>query len=115
MIGTRPIGWPNSFAICSAAPFPGKNYPNIATAAFLQNQVTKHTVLPVLACKDIYMSDEVDAKTGQSKARLGDVTRDHRAASSGEPTKLAYAGVAAQFTSPDLIARMLDPGLCLKK
>ncbi len=93
---------------------PGKNYPNIATAAFIQNQVTKHTVLPVLACKDIYMSDEIDAKTGQSKARLGDVTRELGGVL-GETTKLAYAGVAAQFTSPDLIARMLDPGLVLEK
>ncbi len=93
---------------------PGKNYPNIATAAFIQNQVTKHTVLPVLACKDIYMSDEIDSKTGQSKARLGDVTRE-LGGILGETTKLAYAGVAAQFTSPDLIARMLDPGLALEK
>src|SRR5438128_1370343 len=32
---------------------PGKNYPHITTIAFIQNLVTKQTVLPVLACKQI--------------------------------------------------------------
>jgi membrane-bound serine protease (ClpP class) len=94
---------------------PGKtNYPNIATVAFIQNLVNKHTVLPVLACRQIVMSNERDPTTRQIKARLGDVTRDMGGAL-GETTRLAYTGVARKFASPDLVLRMLDPNLVLKK
>jgi len=93
---------------------PGKNYPNIATVAFIQNLVNKHTVLPVLACRQIVMSNERDPTTRQIKARLGDVTRDISGVL-GETTRLAYTGVARKFASPDLVLRMLDPNLVLKK
>ena len=93
---------------------PGKNYPNIKTIAYLQNLVIKHTVLPVLACKQIIMSSATDPKTGQSKACLGDVTRE-LGGFLGETTRLAYAGVARNFASPDLVGRMLDRTLVLKK
>ncbi len=93
---------------------PGKNYPNIKTRAFVQNAVSKHTVLPVLACKQIYMADDSDPKTGQRKARLGDVVRESGGVI-GDTARLAYAGVARNFASPDLVARMLDRGLVLKK
>src|SRR5262249_16783827 len=46
---------------------PGKNYPHITTIAFIQNLVIKQTVLPVLACKQIVMSSEVDPVTRQVK------------------------------------------------
>jgi membrane-bound serine protease (ClpP class) len=96
------------------ATVPGKNYPHIATIAFIQNLVTRQTVLPVLACKQIIMSDEIDPRTRQIKARLGDVQRD-LAGSLGETARLAYAGVARNYASPDLVQRMLDRNLVLKQ
>src|SRR5262249_3153974 len=77
------------------------------------NLATKHTVLPILACREIIMSSEIDPNTRQSKARLGDVNRDETIL--GEPTRLAYKGVADKFASPDLVARMLDRNLVLKR
>ena len=93
---------------------PGKNYPNMATVAFVHNQVTKHTVLPVLACRQVIMSNEMDATTRQSKARLGDVTRE-LTGQLGETTRLAYTGAAQHFASPDLVQRMLHRDLVLKR
>jgi membrane-bound serine protease (ClpP class) len=94
------------------ATVPGKNYANIATVAFIQNQVTLHTVLPVLACKQIIMSSEVDSTTGQIKASIGEVTRDRPI---GKTARSAYAGFAQNFASPDLVERMLDRDLELKR
>ena len=93
---------------------PGKNYPNIATFAFIQNLVSKHTVLPALACKQIIMSSEVDPRAGQIKARLGGVTRE-LGGFVGETARSAYVGVARNFASPDLIMRMLEPDLVIKR
>jgi membrane-bound ClpP family serine protease len=92
---------------------PGKNYPNITTIAFLQNAVTKQTVLPVLASKQIIMSDERD-QNGQIKARLGDVQQGGDTPLS-ESARLAYASAARRFASPDLVQRMIDRNLVLKR
>src|SRR5262245_27303212 len=96
------------------ATVPGKKtYPHMHTVAFVRNLATKHTVLPILACREIIMSSEVDPNTRQIKARLGDINRDETLL--GEPTRLAYKGVADKFSSPDLVGRMLDRNLALKR
>src|SRR5206468_1075585 len=46
----------------------------IKAVAFIRGAVTRHTVLPALACGQIVMSAELDEE-GRSKARIGDVTR----------------------------------------
>jgi membrane-bound ClpP family serine protease len=82
------------------------------TVAFVHNEVTRHTVLPVLACSQIVMSLEPDDNK-QPKARLGDVTR-------GLPEPLtrtatdAYRNAAERYPSPDLILRMIEPNLPLR-
>jgi membrane-bound ClpP family serine protease len=92
----------------------GKNYAAIGTFAFVRNQVSKHTVLPVLACKHIIMSNDKDPSTREIKARLGDVRRDASGTLSAI-TRQAYKEYAQSFASPDLIQRMLDRGLPLKR
>lgn len=91
-----------------------KGVPSLTTIAFVHNEVTRHTVLPVLACKQIIMSDAIDPSTRLARTRLGDVKRGLE-----EPftaaMKVAYAEVARHFPSPDLIARMIDKDLPLKK
>src|SRR5262249_2128637 len=93
---------------------PGKNYPHISTIAFLQNLVTKQTVLPVLACKQITLAAGVDPAPRRAKGARGGV---HRAPAGalGETTRLAYPGVARHFASPDLVQRMLDRNLVLRR
>lgn len=51
-------------------------YPPIKTIAFLSNEVTRHTVLPVLACNQLIWSNAVDPPTGQPLVRLGNIARD---------------------------------------
>jgi membrane-bound ClpP family serine protease len=85
----------------------------IKTVAFIHEAVSKHTVLPALACGQIVMSAELDEE-GRSRARIGNVTR-----SLPEPltdTALTtYRAVAERYSSPDLILRMLDPQLPLRR
>jgi membrane-bound serine protease (ClpP class) len=93
---------------------PGKElYPNMATVAFVRNMVTKHTVLPVLACKQIIMSNETDLNTRQIKARIGNVHAE--GAAMGETAQLAYEKAAGYLPSPDLVVRMIDRNLVLKR
>jgi membrane-bound ClpP family serine protease len=85
----------------------------IKVMAFVHGPVTKHSVLPVLACGEIVMSDQPD-EDGRSRARIGNVAR----ALSDPLTKTArdaYREMAQQFPSPDLILRMLEPDLPLRR
>ncbi len=78
---------------------------NLATIAFVHDEVTKHTVLPVLACHQIIMS---------KKGQLGAVMRGQ----AGEPPddiKSAYEALARSWSggSPDLILKMVDKNLVI--
>src|SRR5262249_25829386 len=88
-------------------------WPALTTVAFVQHEVTRHTVLPVLACGQIVMSNEDDKDTRAPKARFGGITRD-LAGVLDETERTAYRTVAANFPSPDVIARMIDPELPLR-
>jgi membrane-bound ClpP family serine protease len=85
----------------------------IKAVAFVRGSVTKHTVLPVLACGQVVMSLEPDAE-GRPRARIGNVTQGL-----DEPltktARAAYEFQADQYPSPDLILRMLDPQLPLRR
>jgi membrane-bound serine protease (ClpP class) len=86
----------------------------IKVVAFVHGPVTKHSVLPALACGEIVMSDRQAHDDGRSRARIGNVTR-----SLAEPltptARNTYRELAEQFASPDLVLRMLDPELPLQR
>ncbi len=85
----------------------------IKAVAFVHGRVTKHTVLPALACGQLVMSAELDEE-GRSQARIGNVTKDLTPPLT-ETGREAYRRLAEQFASPDLVLRMLDPDLPLKR
>jgi membrane-bound ClpP family serine protease len=81
--------------------------PKVNTIAFVHGEVSKHTVLPVLACAELVMAPE---------SKLGDVLR-------GQEGQLrpaienAYRDLARNRRSPwgDLVLRMLHPDLPIHK
>jgi len=89
-------------------------YPQaIKTVAFVHDEATRHTVLPVAACQQIFMSDEFDAKR-QFKAKLGDVAPDGSDVFN-KTIYSAYNAVAAAHDTPDLVMRLLDRNLELRQ
>lgn len=89
-------------------------YPKMTTVAFVHNEVSKHTVLPMLACGQIIMSDQVQKGTTQYLARFGDVLRGQDGRLT-DTQRRAYETVADNFASRDLIFRMIDKDLVLRK
>ncbi len=79
--------------------------PDVNTVAFVHNRVSRHTVLPVLACKEIVMA-QTDA------TRLGPVLSE-----SGRPEdleKLFYRKVAeGRNRPPAVVLKMIDPQVVL--
>jgi membrane-bound serine protease (ClpP class) len=80
------------------------NLPEVSTVAFVHNEVTRHTVLPVLACGELVMSNN---------ARLGDALRD--AAGLDPSTARAYEVIAQGNPVPDLVLKMVNPDLEIHK
>jgi membrane-bound serine protease (ClpP class) len=74
---------------------------DVSTVAFVHGEVTRHTVLPVLACKEIVMAGD---------ARLGDVTRDQDVNVPLANSEIqAYKDVAlGQNRYPAVVLKMLD-------
>lgn len=89
------------------------NWPRITTVAFVHAETTKHTVLPVLACDKIIMSSVQNSERTPA-ARLGGVTRGTDGVLD-EVERTAYRNYAKNYPSPDVIQRMIDPDLPLKK
>jgi membrane-bound ClpP family serine protease len=85
---------------------------SIKTIAFVHNKVTRHTVLPVLACGQIVMSKEKDRESVKYKAQLGDVLGDEGSLS--ETARKAYEIVAKRY-SKGLVFHMIDRNLVVKK
>src|SRR5947209_838401 len=74
----------------------------VSTIAFVHGDVSNHTVLPVLACREIVMSAD---------ARLGAITRDLPGPLSKSKIE-SYAEVAkAQGRCPAIVLKMLDPSM----
>jgi membrane-bound serine protease (ClpP class) len=71
--------------------------PNVLTVAYVQNDTTDHTVLPVVACREIVMS---------SKGRLGDILRSQTQPLAKE-AKQAYEDVARLWPIPDLLSKLM--------
>lgn len=79
-------------------------YPRMTTVAFVSDKVTRHTVLPVLACSQIVMS---------SKGSIGDVHPEGEILAT--EVKQAYQEVASHLSSPDLILKMIQRDLVVQK
>ena len=70
------------------------------TVAFVRGKTTRHTVLPVLACRDIVLSEA---------ASLGDVRQDDDLSRPPSPTVLAaYREVIKDRRCPAVVLKMLD-------
>src|SRR5438876_8054880 len=73
--------------------------PNVLTVAYVSNEVTDHTVLPVLACREIAMS---------SSGKIGNVLgRQDQALP--KAVKQAYDDVAKRWNIPDLLPKLMEP------
>jgi membrane-bound ClpP family serine protease len=103
-----------SFGSChDLADYITRDLGSIKTIAFVHNRVTRHTVLPVLACGRIVMSKDKERESGKYKARLGDVLADQEGGLS-ETARNAYE-IAAKKYSKGLVFRMIDKFLVVKK
>lgn len=89
------------------------SWPRLTTVAFVQHEVTRHSVLPVLACDQLIMSSELDKDLRIPRARLGGITRDLEGILDNTE-RTAYRDVAKNYPSPDVIQRMIDPELPLR-
>lgn len=78
------------------------------TIAFIRNEVTRHTVLPVLACKEIVMSE---------RGALGSVVPDAaQRLAENDTVRVAYMEViAARNLCPAVVLKMLDRDLVVLK
>ena len=74
------------------------NCPNVLTVAFVHDEVTDHTVLPALACREIVMS---------SKGKLGNVLRNQDAQMAKEGDQ-AYKNVAKSRSIPGLLPKLME-------
>ena len=76
----------------------------VTTVAFIHNETTQHTVLPVLACQEIVMA---------SRAKLGDVLRDQSDPLTNSERQ-AYLDVAnARGRCPALVLKMIDKDMAV--
>lgn len=73
------------------------------TTAFVHGDVSRHSVLPVLACRQIVMS---------TKAKIGPVLRSDSPPLS-KVEKESYRDLATRLSSPDLIEKLFDKDLLI--
>jgi membrane-bound serine protease (ClpP class) len=84
----------------------GEGYPQLNTVAFVHAKTTRHTVLPVLACAELVMAKE---------ASLGNVLTPGSVERLPEEVELAYRKIAEKSRWGDLVLRMLDKDLVIRK
>jgi membrane-bound serine protease (ClpP class) len=72
--------------------------PRVLTVAYVQNDVTDHTVLPVLTCREIVMS---------SQGKLGHILRSQNQPPPKE-AKQAYEDAAKAWAIPELVPMLMD-------
>src|SRR5258708_29263344 len=89
------------FGACSALAKFILRLQEATSIAFVHGEVTGHTVLPVLACRDIVMS---------SDAKLGNPLRDQKDALM-ESEKQFYRDIAKDRRCPAIVLKMLDPDM----
>jgi membrane-bound ClpP family serine protease len=106
----KPAGTSNVFPCMQLKDYIGRlglgqvpKCPKVLTVAYVQEEVTDHTVLPVLACREIVMS---------SKGKLGNVLRSQEKPLPKE-ARQAYEDVAKAWPIPGLVAKLLEPSKTL--
>lgn len=83
-------------------------YPHrIQTVAYVQNEVTRHTVLPVVACEQVFFSSKLDAAK-QYRARLGKASTEPALS---DAMRKAYEDAPPNPALRDLVLRLLDRNL----
>ena len=102
----KPAGTSNVFPCMQLQDYIGRlslgqvrKCPRVLTVAYVQEEVTDHTVLPVLACREIVMS---------SKGKLGHVLRSQ----DGSLAKEAYQAYREAFqakSKPALLEKLMEP------
>ena len=100
--GPQPGGLPSSttdYGACRALAVFIRDLEDLTTVAFLRNDVTAHSVLPVLACRDIVMS---------SDAHLGDVSRGLKRPLEKDELHFYEALASRRARSPALILKMAN-------
>lgn len=76
---------------------------DVITIAFVHGEVSRHSVLPVLACKEIVMSSE---------AKIGPVAGDREERPPTAPQEAAYADVIrGRNRIPAVVLKLLDPSM----
>jgi membrane-bound ClpP family serine protease len=95
----RPAGT-NEYDPCRALAKYILGLQDIHTIAFVHNEVTRHTVLPVLACKELVMSEG-------GKTRIGDILRG-AGESLDEDEKMFYRKAARNEGLWPLVWKMFD-------
>ncbi len=100
--GNKPSGTPD-FGPCDDLAEYIVGLQNVHTVAFVHADTTQHTVLPVLACREIILAPD---------AHLGDVRRGRKP---GEPFNSAvmeaYKNVVKDRHCPAVALKMLDPDM----
>jgi membrane-bound ClpP family serine protease len=100
--GNKPAATPD-FGPCADLAKYIVRLPNVHTVAFVHAETTQHTVLPVLACREIILSPE---------ARLGDVRRGEKPGDPIDSDVLeAYRNVVKDRHCPAVALKMLDPDM----
>src|SRR5262249_16255275 len=99
-----PSGTPDPYPCLDLADFLSDLKNQFYTVAFVHHEVTQHTVLPVLACREIVMSDN---------AEIGDVLKDQQRPLSPR-VRNAYEDIAGP-EKRDLVLKMLDKDLGIVK
>ena len=85
----------------------------VPTVAYVSNEVTQHTVLPVLACGELWMSEARDDTTKLVKAKIGDIRRGQDLLK--QDVLDYYRMIAKKRGLGDLVERMINKDLPLKK
>lgn len=113
----NPEGYPSStpdYDICASLTRAILELHDVTTIAFIHNDVTGHTVLPVLACREIVMSKGgKPTRNGgfSAEAKLGDALREQNRGLDDDQ-KLFYTKVAQRTgRCPALILKMADKNM----
>jgi membrane-bound ClpP family serine protease len=88
------------------------SYPKIKTVAFVHNKVSRHSVLPALACGELVMSNALSPGKLSPKARIGDVLGDQ--GSLGQEKQGLYESINPAYPRA-LVLRLIYPDLEVRK
>src|SRR5262249_41086399 len=110
----RPSAWEDIFVAAKLARYlrEWRGDPDVLTVAWVHDETTRHSALPVLACSEIVLADAALGPPDKPRrAALGSVSRDGL----NEEDRAPYERVVADRWSAVLIRKMYDPNLVVLK